>query len=284
MHLGYRVILGLLCSTAIGLVAYRRQSLSKSGVLGAVLVGTATFCAHWVWGLLLITFFMLSSLLSHFKASVKEDLAEKFAKGSQRDLGQAMANAGVGATIALLYLAWPDPILWAAFAGSMAAVNADTWATELGVLSKRPPRLITSWRVVEAGTSGGISLYGSLASTAGALSIGLAGVILLIVDGLLGGSGNGLLGSDGILGGVMLLPSALVGGVAGSLLDSLLGATVQGIYYSTSRGKDTERRIDPDGTPNKLARGWPWLGNDLVNALSSLAGALAGVAIWNWVW
>jgi len=274
----------LLCSTAIGVLAYRRQSLSKSGVLGAVLVGTVTFCAHWVWGLLLITFFVLSSLLSHFKASAKEDLAEKFAKGSRRDIGQAMANAGVGATIALFYLAWPDPILWAAFAGSMAAVNADTWATELGVLSKRPPRLITSWRVVEAGTSGGISLAGTLATAAGALSIGLAAVVLLLIDGLLGGSGNGQLGSDGILGGVMLLPSALIGGLAGSLVDSLLGATVQGIYHSASRGKDTERRIDPDGTPNKLVRGWPWLGNDLVNATSSLVGALVGAAIWSWVW
>ena len=284
MHLGYRFILGLLCSTAVGLLAYRRQSLAKSGVLGAVLVGTATFCAHWVWGLLLITFFVLSSLLSHFRASAKEDLAEKFAKGSQRDLGQAMANAGVGAAIALIYLVWPDPILWASFAGSIAAVNADTWATELGVLSKRPPRLITSWRVVEPGTSGGISLVGTLATAAGALCIGLAAAILLVIDGLLGGSGNGQLGSDGILGGVMLLPSALVGGLAGSLLDSLLGATVQGIYTSVSRGKDTERRIDPDGTPNQIARGWPWLGNDLVNAISSLAGALVGAAIWNWLW
>ncbi len=284
MHLGYRAILGLLCSTAIGLVAYQRQSLTKSGVLGAVLVGTATSCAHWVWGLLLITFFVLSSLLSHFKASAKEDLAEKFAKGSRRDLGQAMANAGVGATIALFYLVWPNPILWAAFAGSMAAVNADTWATELGVLSKRPPRLITNWRVVEPGTSGGISLAGTLATAAGALSIGLAAAILLLIDGLFGGSGNGQLGSDGILGGVMLLPSALIGGLTGSLLDSLLGATVQGIYFSASRGKDTERRIDPDGMPNELARGWPWLGNDLVNAISSFVGALVGAAIWNWVW
>jgi uncharacterized protein (TIGR00297 family) len=284
MALWARLALGLGLSGLVGAIAYGRKSLARSGVLGAVLVGTTIFLGGgWVWGLLLITFFVLSSLLSHYKRAAKEHLAVKFDKGEQRDLGQALANGGVGLLIALLYLAYARPVLWAAFVGAVAAVNADTWATELGVLSKRAPRLVTTWKPVEAGTSGGISLLGMLATLAGALSIGLAAFVYLIVDGLLGGIGNAQLGSDGILGGALLIPSAVLGGLIGSLFDSLLGATVQAIYYSPSRQKETEKRVDPDGTPNQRVRGLQWLGNDGVNLLSSLVGALVGALVWVWV-
>ena len=279
-----RLVLGLAASAAIGWVAYRRQALARSGVIGAVLVGTTiSSFGGWVWGLVLITFFVLSSLLSRYRVLVKESLAEKFAKGGRRDLGQVLANGGVGALAAVGYALTQQPLLWGAFVGAMATVTADTWATELGVLSKRPPRLLTTWRIVEVGTSGGVSLLGSLAMLAGALVIGLAMAMLLFGDGLLGGSGNAVLGSDGVLGGVLLMPSAVLGGLAGALIDSLLGATVQAIYYSATRDKDTEKRIDPDGTANELVRGWLWMNNDAVNLISSLAGALVGALAWSFV-
>ncbi len=126
----------------------------------------------WVWGALLITFFVLSSLLSRYRAQFKAGLAEKFAKGSQRDLGQVLANGGMGALLALAHAWLPHPVVLFAFAGAMATVNADTWATELGVLARRSPRLITTGRPVEPGTSGGISLPGTLATLAGGLRLG----------------------------------------------------------------------------------------------------------------
>jgi uncharacterized protein (TIGR00297 family) len=268
--------LGIVLSGLIALVAYRRGSLSRSGVAGALLVGTAIFgFGGWVWGTLLVIFFVLSSLLSHYKETAKAGLAEKFDKGQRRDLGQTLANGGAGALLALAYRLHPDPAWLAAFVGAMATVNADTWATELGVLSRRPPRLITTWQTVERGTSGGVSGLGTLATLAGALTIGLAALGGLALDGLFGGPGLAL-------AGWALLPAALLGGLAGSLFDSLLGATVQAIYYSARRHKETEKRIDPDGSPNTRRRGWRWLNNDGVNFVSSLAGALVGVAVW-WV-
>ena len=268
--------LGIVLSGLIAFAAYRRGSLSRSGVAGAMIVGTAIFgFGGWVWGMLLVTFFVLSSLLSHYKETAKADLAEKFDKGHRRDLGQTLANGGAGALLALAYWLHPGPALLAAFVGAMATVNADTWATELGVLSRLPPRLITTWQTVERGTSGGVSGPGTLAALAGALAIGLAALSYLALDGLFGGPGFAL-------AGWALLPASLLGGLAGSLFDSLLGATVQAIYYSAGRHKETEKRIDPDGTPNVRRRGWRWLNNDGVNFVSSLAGALVGVAVW-WV-
>jgi uncharacterized protein (TIGR00297 family) len=274
--------LGLVVSGLIGVAAYRRQWLTQSGVIGAVIVGTIIFgFGGWVWGMLLIAFFVLASLLSHFRAADKKDVAEKFAKGGQRDLGQALANGGAGALIALAWAFWPEPVMLAAFVGAIATVNADTWATEVGVLSRRPPRLVTTWRQVEPGTSGGISLLGTLATAGGALAIGLIALIFVTLDDLFGGPGFALVGGGSVAGVLGLLPAATVGGLAGSLIDSVLGATVQAIYYSHRRGQETEKRVDPDGTANEHIRGWNWLNNDWVNLISSLVGALASA--WMWV-
>jgi len=158
-------------------------------------------------------------------------------------------------------------IWFLACAGAMAAVNADTWATELGVLSRHPPRLITTGRRVEVGTSGGITWLGTGASLAGALFIGLlAGLAALI------------LGQGWAVAAASLLGAA-VGGTAGSLFDSLLGATVQAIYRCDTCGKETESKIHRCGTETRLVRGWPWLGNDVVNFLASAVGALVAAAM-----
>lgn len=272
--MGQSLLVGLIVSLLIGALAWWRKSLSKSGVLGAILIGTTIWgLGGWAWGVLLILFFVLSSALSHFKAAAKAAVAEKFDKGGQRDLGQTLANGGVGALLAIANLLWPNPIWPVAFIGAMATVNADTWATELGVLSRRPPRLITDGRVVEPGTSGGVSLLGTTATLAGALVIGLGATLLTWAGGLPLGTNTGW-------GGVLLVVPALLGGLCGSLFDSLLGATAQAIYYSPRRNKETEKRIDPDGTPNEYRRGWRWLNNDWVNAISSAVGALVAVLVW----
>ncbi len=274
------LLTGLILSGVISALAYRRGSLAPSGVTGAVLVGTLIFgFGGWVWGLILITFFVLSSLLSHYKEGQKEHVAIQFAKGGRRDLGQTLANGGLGALIALAYPVYPEPALLFAFLGAMAAVSADTWGTELGILNKRPPRLLTTWQPVAPGTSGGVSLLGTLASLGGALTIGLAAWVLMVLDGLLGGPGLAQAGVEGGLGGLRLLIVAGLAGLLGSLFDSLLGATVQAMYYSPGRQKLTEKRVDPDGTPNLHRRGWRWLGNDQVNLVSSLVGALVAAGL-----
>jgi uncharacterized protein (TIGR00297 family) len=267
------LLLGVLVSGVIGVLAYRRGSLAVSGVFGAMIDGTLIFgLGGWAWGLTLITFFVSSSLLSHYKESLKTDLAEKFAKGHRRDLGQTLANGGAAALMAFAYALWGDAALLAAFVGALATVNADTWATELGVLNPTPPRLITNGEIVEVGTSGGVSWLGTAASAAGALVIGLAMWTFLWLGDLLGGGRPTLLLW-------WTVPAALVGGMTGSLVDSLLGASVQAIYYCPTCGKETEKQLHGCGTVTRHQRGWRWLNNDVVNFISSLAGALAAVGV-----
>jgi len=284
MHILPQLILGLILSGLISYGGYRKQALSETGVVGALLIGATTFgFGGWIWGMLLITFFVLSSALSYYKKAAKKELSEKFAKGARRDLGQTLANGGAGMLIALGSLFSGNATLLAAFTGAMATVNADTWATELGVLSKQPPRLITNGKTVEPGTSGGISLLGTFATFLGGLVIGIAGILFLLIDKTIGGyatAQNGINTAGELLA---LLPAAALGGLAGSLCDSLLGATVQAIYYSTQREKETERDTEPDGTPNHHLRGWRWLNNDWVNFLSSLVGALVAALAWKFL-
>lgn len=264
------LLIGLLLSAAIAAVGYRRESLTLSGVVGALITGTVIFgLGGWEWGILLVAFFLSSSFLSHYREQDKAGLAEKFAKGHRRDLGQALANAGVGTILAVASLLWDDPILFVAYVGAMAAVNADTWATEIGVLSDRAPRLITTGRRVDVGASGGVTPLGLGASASGAGFIGLLG------------AGAGVLVDRSASAAIAVLAGALVGGLAGSLFDSLLGATVQAIYWCDVCGKETEQKVHRCGTVTHRVRGQAWLGNDAVNLLASVVGAaVAGLCGW----
>lgn len=263
-----QLLLGLILSTTMGGLGYWRQALTISGTIGAILVGTLIFgFGDWVWGLLLITFFVSSSWLSHYRRADKEMVAEKFAKDSRRDLGQALANGGLGAALAIVYAQYPEPLLFATFVGVMSTVNADTWATELGILSRVPPRLITTGEKVPPGTSGGVTRLGIWASVAGALLIGTVATALVQIRSLLNDN-------DWSLQAIAYPLLAVAGGLVGSLFDSLLGATVQGIYFCEQCGKETESPVHRCGQATRPLRGWTWLNNDMVNFLASMAGGL----------
>jgi uncharacterized protein (TIGR00297 family) len=275
---GLRLLLGLLLSAVVGGIGFWRQSLSRGGVAGAVIVGSLIFgLGGWVWGLLLITFFVSSSFLSHYRQHDKEAVAEKFAKGGRRDLGQALANGGMGAILAIVHYASQEPVLFAAYLGVMATVNADTWATELGILSRIPPRLITTGQEVSPGTSGGITSLGTWASLAGALLIGAMATALTQVGSLVTGSGW-----DARALAFPVL--AVAGGMAGSLFDSLLGATVQGIYYCDRCGRETESARHRCGQVTLPVRGWQWLNNDLVNFSASMVGGMVAASLGWLLW
>ncbi len=254
--------LGFGLALIISLAAYRLRSLSRSGALAAVLLGTAVFgLGGLAWAALLLGFFISSSLLSRLFRRRKQSVEEKFSKGSQRDAAQVAANGGIAGLLALAQVFFPaSPLPWLAAAAALAAANADTWATELGVLSPRKPRLITTGKVVDKGASGGVSLLGTLAATGGAAFIAALAVLFPPAD----------------MGVAPLWVALLVSlaGLLGSLIDSLLGATVQAIYTCPQCGKETERHpLHNCGTPTVPLRGWRWLNNDAVNAACTISAA-----------
>lgn len=264
-----RLLVGIGLGVAIGGLAAWRGLLSRGGAVAAAAVGAVVFTfGGWAWAVLLILFFVTSSLLSRYREERKAEAAGRMAKGSRRDAGQVLANGGWVALLALWHGWQPADWLFLAAVGALAAVTADTWATELGLLSPTPPRLITTREAVPPGTNGGVTVLGLLAAATGAFLIGFVAGLLVLLGGAL----------------VMFAPGRLslvagVAGLTGSIVDSLLGATVQHTRRCPLCNEETERDIHTCGTATHPWRGWPWLDNDAVNALASVAGSLAAVLL-----
>jgi uncharacterized protein (TIGR00297 family) len=254
-------------AAVIALAAYRARALNVSGAIAATIAGgLITAAGGWRWGALLIGFFISSSLLSQLTDRRRPAQGRNVARGSRRDAWQVTANGGIATLCAVLYGLTDSTVMLAAFAASLAAAAADTWATEIGAYSRRPPRLITTLSPVPRGTSGAVSPLGTAATVAGALAMALLAALLLGPD------------TDGER--VPLLRATLIGGIAGSAIDSLLGATIQVQYHCPACNERTESRIHRCGTATIQTRGIPLVTNDLVNITAIFAGTATGALLW----
>jgi uncharacterized protein (TIGR00297 family) len=268
-----QLMVGLILAVLVAILAWRVGALNASGAGAAIVTGGLVFgLGGLAWAVVLLTFFISSSGLSRLFSSRKAALSEKFSKGSSRDWAQVLANGGLGAFLVTVHAFFPTHVWpWVAYVGAMAAVNADTWATELGVLSPAAPRLITNGQPVERGTSGGVTVQGTLATIAGAALV--AGMAVAF------SSYAGSFSAPAI--SLTILAAATPGGVAGSLFDSWLGATIQSIYYCPRCQKETERHpYHSCGCETVPQRGWRWLNNDVVNFASSLMGGGISLLVW----
>ena len=270
-------LIGLIAAVFVAFIAYCAHALSSSGAVAAAVLGTIVFgLGGFGWALVLLTFFTSSSGLSKLFSRQKISSGVSFSKGSRRDAWQVAANGGMAGMLALVYfvlsLGLPEPsiiqFLWIGFASSLAAANADTWATELGLLNPWEPLLISTFKKVPKGTSGAVSLVGTLASLAGSALIGGAAVLSL-------SAGWGP--PAGFKSGMQFL-IITTSGMFGALIDSTLGATIQSVYYCPVCDKETEQHpLHHCGTQTNRLRGLPWLNNDLVNAACTISGGILGM-------
>lgn len=112
-------------------------------------------------------------------------------------------------------------------------MTADTFSSELGILSNSKPRLITSpTRHVPKGTNGGVTLFGLLSGVLGALTIALLSAVLL--------PRSGHESSYAIGARVQWFLAMTVFGSLGSVLDSFLGAVLQASVVDKRTGKVVE--------------------------------------------
>ena len=238
----------------VSYTARRARALSASGAWAAFVVGWITFgLGGAVPAVLLLLFFVSSSLLSRVGSAAKSAAATSFEKGGERDAGQVFSNGSIAAAAAAFFGLTGDSRWLAVLAGALAAVNADTWATELGVLARGWPRRLLGGRVVPPGTSGAVTGEGLLAALGGAALIGLPA---------------------GLAGGTVLGAAATAGGFFGALADSLLGGTFQAMFWCPTCRRETEKHpVHSCGTATSHVRGVLWLRNDGVNIAASVVGA-----------
>lgn len=274
-----RLLAGGLGSGFIAFAAWKARALSVSGAWSAVVMGTGfVTLGEPVWFGLLIAFFLSSTLLSKWKRKhhAKASAEAKYEKTGRRDAGQVWANGGAGLLLCAAHAVWPDQGWLFAYIGVMAAVNADTWATEIGALSRTAPRSITSGKPVPAGTSGGVTPLGSAAALAGAVFIGAVALLLAAPQPWAAA------GTPGGVAAAACLAAAAAAGLAGAFADSLLGATGQAMYRCRVCGSETERAAHC-GSAAEHVRGFAALNNDRVNLLSSLFAGLLAWAVGTWL-
>ncbi len=280
-----RVVPALILNAGAAVGAWYRGSVSRSGAVTGFVVagGIYLFGGFRLWALLMV-FFVAGSVASRIGARRKMVLDRLHEKGSSRDGWQVVANGGPGLAAALGYGISGHPAFAIACAAAFAAAAADTLASEIGFLSRRPPVSVLTGRPLPPGTSGGVSVLGSAAAAAGAAVIAATFVAGWVLRHAIGGDAGGAegAGAAGGAGGVMVLAAAITAaGVAGSFIDSVLGATVQAHYADRDTGELTERP-HTGGAPNRLVRGVRGFNNDVVNALSGLlvTTAMLFVAFW----
>jgi uncharacterized protein (TIGR00297 family) len=248
----------VLVSGGVSVAAYAARALTGPGAVAAWAVGTAILLgAGWTGGAVLLAFFLPTSLVSRLAPRRTPALLD--AKGDRRDPWQVLANGGAAAGAALLLVGAPAA-LWAV-TGALAVAAADTWATAIGAGSAAPPRLLLVGRTVPAGTSGGMTARGTLGALIGAAVTAAAALPVV---------------------GVQLVAAGTLIGVIGMLLDSWLGAALQGRFHCPVCARASEWPRHHCGAITLHRGGLPWLTNDWVNGLATLLGAWAGWWAWHW--
>ncbi len=268
----WELFVGLGLGILFGILGYRRRLLSRSAVflIGATL--TLVFGgAGWEWGTLLAIVLLTCGLWTAYRTEIKDELLGH----SRGPYGVTQVLARVGWPLALAsvrMLSTQSTVLFAAYVGSLAAALADIWSTEIGVLSDDPPRLITTGRKVTAGTAGGISVLGVVAAVGGTWLIGFVALGVQVL--------SAWLDMKGLPRALLWLPLGVtLSGVAASLVDSLLGATAQAMYYCPQCHERTEDPVHHCGAKTERVRGIPWLSNSVIDFVISLVGAALGAML-----
>ena len=244
-------------------LAYMKRSLNLGGTLGAFVLGTIVLWTLRFEGFFLILLFFVScnivgKISSRIRdarrtAATEKEVEEK--KGHRRDLMQVAANGLMAAIAALIWYFTGKNTALMMFGAAVAEATSDTFAGEIGRLSRRGPVSIVTMRPVPVGLSGGVTALGMFAAFASSAAIALCWLLWFP--------------------GVTFLEASLVCllGFAGAVIDSYLGAGVQAQYRDPETGVFSEKE-EKDGRKLELVRGVRWIDNDMVNLMSNVFSAV----------
>jgi len=230
-------ILGFILSFAIGLIAYLKKSLTEDGFVAAIIVGTLIYGYAGLFAYFVLMVFFLSSIII--------GLFDKSHKKEKRNAVQVFANASVAAIMAYFYGTTGIEAFLALLIASIGVSTSDTWASEIGRNSESRPFHIFTFKPLDKGLSGAVSLRGILASLAAALLFGFI--------------------SSFVLSSFILMVFVALFSFIGSIIDSMLG-TLQVKYLDPIKKRITEEKSHL----NEYYSGLKFLDNNAVNFLSNV--------------
>jgi len=270
-HFDYLVILeAVIVCGVFGWLSLRTRIVDKSGLVAGFVVGSSVFIFPrdgWKWFAVILVFHLVAGQFTKYKYEVKRRRGFAQEKGGARAWQNVFANGGVAALLAAGEGLIASDVFLAGFIGAVGTATADTLATEIGLLYPRNPRSIADLRKeVPPGTSGGVSPLGEFATLLGSFIIGLAAWLL------------GIFASPE-WNFVKVMAIALISGFLGCTVDSMIGATVQGMFRCSICNRITESKTHCGG-PSVYISGCRAIDNNLVNFISTGIGASVAVLVY----
>jgi len=290
-------LLAMTMSNFLAIRAYKRKSLTFAGAVSAglvsfLLVGTG------LRGLNLFTFYFISIKATKYKKEYKATIDGTIASNdgsSIRGATQVLACSLLATVLSLAHAFYcgaeravvfdsynvqtngdsstaNDIILLSSrltcgIVAHHATCLSDTLASEMGILSKSLPRLITQpWKSVPSGTNGGVTGTGLFWSAVGGIIIGISTILLDFISGI--DINNASTGIGPTSYAIRMIMYSLTCGLLGSILDSLLGATVQQSYFDPDTKKLYQIEDRPKTATLVVTQSINILSNELVNLVS----------------
>jgi len=251
---------------AFALIAIWAGGIDKRGFLASIAVGYPIILGGgWRWFVIVATFFVLGVAFTSYRYEHKKKIGSAQEKGGTRSWPNILANGGIAALLGLGALLGGGLAFSVLYMGAVSAAASDTVATELGLLNKSPPRLVTDLsKSVSPGTSGGVSLMGLLGTLLASALIGLVAAMLGVASDLYA---------------PYVVAVSISGGVLGSVADSVAGATLQRKSFCVVCGKPSENLVHC-GEPTRYSSGLKFVDNHAVNVLATVFGALGSTGLY----
>ena len=247
--------------SVIALAASRYRFLDRSGIIASIPIGYLIIVFGGLrYFAILFTFFLVSSLATKLRVRVLGE--QSFGKDHVRSWRNVIANGLIPTLVAVLSGVAPETGSRVAAAGYLGAVGtafADTLATEVGMIFGRKPRLIIGLREVERGTPGAVTCYGYLGGASALLTLCALAWALKLAN-------------------PMIIIAAVISGIIGMTIDSLLGAGIQAKYLCPVCGKIVESPSHCGREAEKIA-GVSWIDTHMVNLISTAIGAAIAAAL-----
>ncbi len=246
----------------IAFAVIKKRALTTGGIIFAIIIALSIIIGLGDLGfLLLFTFFSLTTACDLFKKSKKQEiLFNVHQKAFGRNASQVLAVGIIPAITAILAFITKNEVFFIAFVASIAESLGDCMASEIGVLSKKPPIDVFRLKRVDKGISGGISLLGSTASVIGIVIISVLYRLLPIY-----------------INKTLLL--TMLAALFGVIVDTVLGSLLQRKNVCVNCGKITERTTHC-GENTRHFSGISWLSNTFVNFISNVATAILAIIIY----
>jgi len=256
------MLIGIVLSTIVVLLSIKARFLTISGGVATFLLANIIFGLGGIkWTVPILTFFVLSSLLSKMKSNNKEKAELYYEKTGVRDYKQVFANGGIPGILLMLNTVKPDELFFLMYIVFLATVCSDTWSTEIGTFIKTNTYNVINFKLIPPGMSGGISFIGTIGGITGSIVITLVSFSFT---------------SYNLFYFFLII---LISSFLGNISDSILGATIQGGYNCSICNKSTERR-DHCGKPSIITKGYKLITNDIVNLFAGFLSIFYSLIIY----